>query len=156
MFHWNSKTANKHATIEDIIRGITWNPFLKTSDTLKKTKKLKKKKKRCRYKPLNFNKSHSIAKPSLDEEMIKRYPINSFLYKDDGASTIGYHKKEDRAKGALAAGQYNLAKAFYIQAAMHRLWHCRKFFNHSEDYGHKLARISCLYQAKLAIEKLDM
>lgn len=156
MFHWNPKTAKKNATIEDIIKGITWNPFLKTSDKPQKTKKQKKTKKRHKFKPLNFNKTQSPLKPSLDEEIIKRYSIDCFFYKDNGSSTIGYHKKEDRAKGALAYGQYKLAKAFYIQAAMHRLWHCRKFCNHCEDHGHKLARISCLYQAKLIIEKLDI
>ena len=164
MFHWNSKTAKQDATIEDIIRGITWNPFLKPSDKTKtkkseKIEKIKKIKKKHKFKPLNFNKSKKtkkIKKLSLDEEMIKRWPIDCFMYKDDCLSTREYHKKEERAKGAMRVGQYKLAKAFYIQAAMHRLWHSIKFCNKTEDWGHKLARISCLYQAKLIIEKFDM
>ena len=147
MFHWNSKTAKQDATIEDIIRGITWNPFLKPSDKTK-TKKSEKIEK--------IEKIKKIKKLSLDEEMIKRWPIDCFIYKDDCLSTREYHKKEDRAKGAMRVGQYKLAKAFYIQAAMHRLWHSIKFCNKTEDWGHKLARISCLYQAKLIIEKFDM
>ena len=58
------------------------------------------------------------------------------------------------AKGAAAVGQLRMAKTFYIQAAMHRLWHRKKFCKYGEDHGHKHARISCLYQAKLIIEKL--
>ena len=148
MYHWNPNTSTSSASLDDIIRGITWEPF-KLEEKIKKKKKKKKKK----YKTVNFC-SQTLQRKSLDNELSKRFSFNCFKYKDVASSTAGYHKKEDRAKGAAAMKQYRLAKSLYIQAAMHRLWHCKKFCCHCEDHGHKQARISCLYQAKLLMEKI--
>ncbi len=149
MYHWNPNTSTSTASLDDIIKGITWKPF----KLEKKQKRKKKKKKKKKYKVLNFCSSIPQRK-SLDNELTKRFSFTCFRYKDLAASTAAYHKKEDRAKGAAAAKQYRLAKSLYIQAAMHRLWHCKKFCCHCEDHGHKQARISCLYQAKLLMEKI--
>ena len=150
MYHWNPKTSNSQADIDDIIRGITWKPY--EPERKKKTKQKKKKKKK-KYKTVNFCCQIPHSK-SLDNELAKRFSLYCFKYKDATQSTIAYHKKEDMAKVAKKMKQYRLAKSLYIQAAMHRLWHYRTFCNHCEDKGHKQARISCLYHAKLLLEKI--
>tara|TARA_B100001063_G_scaffold238896_1_gene261654 strand:+ start:754 stop:1212 length:459 start_codon:yes stop_codon:yes gene_type:complete len=152
MYTWNPNTSN--SSIDEIIRGITWKPFNPIKKIKKKNEKKKKKKKKnkSRYTTIKF--CATPQRKSLDNELSKKFSFDCFKYKDVASSTTGYHKKEDRAKGAVALKQYRLAKSLYIQAAMHRLWHCKKFCCHCEDHGHKQARISCLYQAKLLLEKI--